>query len=135
MIIKLKEQSTPVLFWATAILILLLVVSCQGQIEPTPDSAGVLNGVPSIGEALGTIFPTPPPLPTTNPEIVAFGKGVYDQYCAVCHGVNLEGEADWKTPNVAADRCIGLQTSFSKTTIWSMKNIYRHLIILAGPVW
>ena len=29
---------------------------------------------------------------------IAQGKHVYDQHCASCHGANLEGQPDWKTP-------------------------------------
>lgn len=37
-----------------------------------------------------------PPLPTLNPEKVAPGENLYAQYCAKCHGVNLEGAANWR---------------------------------------
>lgn len=96
---KLKQQVSTILFWATSIFILLLVVSCQGQVEPTPDSVGLLDDMPSISEALGTTVPTPPPLPTADPDMLAIGMSIYDQYCAACHGANLEGAADWKTQN------------------------------------
>lgn len=36
------------------------------------------------------------PLPTLDPELVAQGEPLYAQYCASCHGVNLEGVPDWK---------------------------------------
>jgi mono/diheme cytochrome c family protein len=39
---------------------------------------------------------TVPPIPTLNPESVASGKQVYNQYCANCHGVDLEGVSNWK---------------------------------------
>jgi mono/diheme cytochrome c family protein len=29
---------------------------------------------------------------------VAVGKGIYAQYCASCHGANLEGQPNWRTP-------------------------------------
>src|SRR5436305_11770771 len=31
-----------------------------------------------------------------NPALVARGKVLYDQYCASCHGANLEGQQDWR---------------------------------------
>ena len=38
--------------------------------------------------------------PTTpdpgNPSLVAVGKAVYAQHCASCHGVNLEGQPNWR---------------------------------------
>lgn len=30
---------------------------------------------------------------------VARGEEIYVQNCAACHGANLEGQADWRTPN------------------------------------
>lgn len=33
----------------------------------------------------------------TNPELVAQGKNIYQQYCANCHGRELEGQPDWRT--------------------------------------
>lgn len=39
-----------------------------------------------------------PPLPTLDPGHVAQGKVLYAQHCANCHGAQLEGAADWKTP-------------------------------------
>jgi S-disulfanyl-L-cysteine oxidoreductase SoxD len=37
-----------------------------------------------------------PPLPSLSDSSVARGKELYAQQCAVCHGVNLEGTANWK---------------------------------------
>lgn len=37
-----------------------------------------------------------PPLPTLNPANVAQGEILYAQYCAKCHGANLEGAPNWK---------------------------------------
>ncbi len=33
-----------------------------------------------------------------DPELVALGERVYAEQCAACHGVNLEGQADWRKP-------------------------------------
>jgi len=40
-----------------------------------------------------------PPVPTLDAQRVAQGQPLYNQYCAVCHGVEGEGHPDWKTPN------------------------------------
>lgn len=32
-----------------------------------------------------------------NAELVALGRGVYDENCAACHGGNLEGQPNWRT--------------------------------------
>ena len=37
-----------------------------------------------------------PPLPTLGSENVAQGEILYYQYCAKCHGANLEGAPKWK---------------------------------------
>lgn len=36
-------------------------------------------------------------LPYRDAEVVAAGAGIYQEYCASCHGANLEGEPDWQT--------------------------------------
>lgn len=35
---------------------------------------------------------------TANAAVISQGKQVYTTYCAGCHGVNLEGQPDWKQP-------------------------------------
>ena len=39
-----------------------------------------------------------PPLPTLEAARVERGAELYAQYCAECHGANLEGALDWKRP-------------------------------------
>ena len=42
---------------------------------------------------------TPPPAPQADPdnaEHVALGQQVYTSFCTGCHGVNLEGQPDWR---------------------------------------
>lgn len=36
------------------------------------------------------------PVPTLNPQLVARGEQLYQQQCSACHGINLEGQPDWK---------------------------------------
>jgi mono/diheme cytochrome c family protein len=40
-----------------------------------------------------------PPLPTLNADLIVLGETVYTEHCAECHGMNLEGEADWEDLN------------------------------------
>jgi len=67
---------------ASALLILLLVSACAPP--PVPDLPPTAT------------LPAPPEL---DAEEVALGTAVYAQHCAECHGANLEGQAEWKTPN------------------------------------
>lgn len=39
-----------------------------------------------------------PPLPTLDGARIARGRELYAQYCASCHGANLEGAPNWRTP-------------------------------------
>ena len=38
-----------------------------------------------------------PPVPTLNAQRVSQGAEIYAQYCAACHGINGEGQPNWKT--------------------------------------
>lgn len=38
------------------------------------------------------------PADPNNEQQVALGETVYNQHCAACHGANLEGQPNWKTP-------------------------------------
>lgn len=37
-----------------------------------------------------------PPVPTLDPAHVTQGAALYNQFCASCHGANLEGASNWK---------------------------------------
>ncbi len=39
-----------------------------------------------------------PPVPTSDAKLVSRGEEVYQQFCASCHGANLEGQPDWRSP-------------------------------------
>ncbi|WP_018934644.1 cytochrome c [Thioalkalivibrio sp. ALJ24] len=36
---------------------------------------------------------------TDNPEILARGENLYQQYCVACHGENREGAENWRQPD------------------------------------
>ena len=40
-------------------------------------------------------------IPYTDVSQIADGQRVYQQYCASCHGANLEGEPNWQRRDVA----------------------------------
>ncbi|WP_066340843.1 c-type cytochrome [Azohydromonas lata] len=48
--------------------------------------------------------PAPPPhAPLLRPDdrlLVGKGERIYQVRCAACHGANLEGQADWREPDV-----------------------------------
>ncbi len=38
-------------------------------------------------------------LPYDDATITAQGQSIYIDYCAACHGAELQGEADWRSPD------------------------------------
>ena len=69
-----------------------------------PRVIGVAIGliVGAIGAAWTLLAPAPEAgrpaivIDATDPDHVAFGREVYAQHCAACHGENLEGEPNWR---------------------------------------
>jgi mono/diheme cytochrome c family protein len=67
------------LAWAAAgAIVLLLVAGAYWRVRP--------SAVPDL----------PPDL--NDPAVVAAGQALYARHCAECHGGNLEGEPNWRTP-------------------------------------
>jgi mono/diheme cytochrome c family protein len=50
---------------------------------------------PQPVEIVGTVVP---PVPDLDVVDIQKGRALYDQYCAECHGANIEGADDWKQP-------------------------------------
>jgi mono/diheme cytochrome c family protein len=72
---------------ALIVAVALVAVACsQGEPAPTGGPIDFLG----IGE--------PPPMPILNPNQVELGRERYGTHCASCHGVDLSGHPDWKTP-------------------------------------
>lgn len=60
----------------------LLAVACGGgddDSSPTLTAEELENDVPQL-----------------SPEAVAIGKSIYEQSCATCHGINGEGQPNWR---------------------------------------
>ncbi|WP_404384314.1 c-type cytochrome [Caenispirillum salinarum] len=58
-------------------------------------SALALSITAAVGLAVMTVQPARPD--ASDPRLVSLGQKVYADYCASCHGVNLEGQPDWRT--------------------------------------
>jgi S-disulfanyl-L-cysteine oxidoreductase SoxD len=60
--------------------------------------------VASACRAPGTENPSansnlPADLPSLDPQRIEKGERIYVQHCSACHGLDLEGEVNWKEPN------------------------------------
>lgn len=71
---------------AMALITVTLLLACGSSAEE-PD----LRAGPGLSEAS-----PPPPL---DQELVEAGELLYRANCAACHGIDLSGDPDWKTPN------------------------------------
>lgn len=61
------------------------------------------GGAALIGAALFAVYATADDgsgivLRDTDPEVVALGSDVYEANCASCHGADLEGQPNWRSP-------------------------------------
>lgn len=62
--------------------------------------------IAGIGAVFGGVFfvsiPTAIPTPVASEENLTLslseGENLYQTYCAACHGANLEGQSDWRSP-------------------------------------
>ena len=62
---------------------------------------GMVVGLAALWAVWWTVFGPAPGSPIAlrpeNPEIVAQGREVYHDACAVCHGAELQGQPNWRT--------------------------------------
>lgn len=76
---KQKSRRQTILFFGVAAGLLLIITAV---LWPSQNNNGGGAGFLSDSEM----------------ELVAMGEGVYNSYCAACHGFELEGQLDWKQP-------------------------------------
>ena len=62
----------------------LIVAGVVYTMMPESGQPVVINNIPA------------PPVPGLDAASVEQGEKLYTQYCATCHGANLEGAPDWK---------------------------------------
>lgn len=60
--------------------------------------AAVLAGTAVLSFTWGTPAPAGTVLYASDPDVVALGRTIYTDNCAACHGANLEGESNWRSP-------------------------------------
>ncbi len=70
--------------WPLIVLIAVVLAAMVFYQDSSPSEPGTINGI------------TVPAVPTLNPDEVKRGALVYRDYCAGCHGANLEGVPNWK---------------------------------------
>jgi mono/diheme cytochrome c family protein len=75
----------PILRGLALALVIVLVSGCGSALEPTSTVLDLSGGAPP-----------PPPIDTAVAET---GVALYLQHCASCHGADLKGAPNWKTPN------------------------------------
>ncbi|MGH7458157.1 MAG: c-type cytochrome [Longimicrobiaceae bacterium] len=89
--------------------------------------AAAVVGLLSLLAACDTGEEGPPPL---DPETVAFGKQVYQQYCAACHGARGEGQPNWEQSNELGELSAPPHDSTGHT--WKHSDAMLYYIILQG---
>ncbi|KAA3661881.1 MAG: cytochrome c [Chloroflexi bacterium] len=73
--------------------LLLLIILSWGLVACQSTLSAESTTIQSGGSGQAEI------MPVTSADEIALGKTVYAANCAACHGVNLEGEANWKQQN------------------------------------
>ena len=58
----------------------------------------VMAGAAVFAFGSGTSAPAQTLLTPLDPEAVALGQSIYSEHCASCHGANLEGQPNWRSP-------------------------------------
>lgn len=76
------------------LMIVTLVLTAVSSSSSTPAPIDRFTG--PVMHILGQYDGPPQPLPPLDPALVAEGAQLYAKYCAACHGINLEGQPDWK---------------------------------------
>ena len=59
----------------------------------------VLTGAQSIGSSNSHAAEDGSLLKPTDPKIISLGEQIYADNCAACHGVDLEGQDNWRQRN------------------------------------
>jgi mono/diheme cytochrome c family protein len=60
-------------------------------------AGGLLAGA-LIAVYAGLLYVPPAFNTTASADVIAQGRQIYSDQCAACHGANLEGQPDWRTP-------------------------------------
>jgi len=109
----------------TVIIGTILLVGALEE-SPAPISAPVpVSAAGSASEFVSS------PAPALDASAVDEGKLVYGQHCASCHGVNAEGQFNWKTAN--ADGTLPAPPHDDSGHTWHHSDSQLTEIITLGP--
>ena len=75
---------------AATVAAVVLVTACSTNFGP--DTSETVDFLSLVGG-------TAPPVPPLDASAIQRGEILYQQHCASCHGAELQGVPDWKTPN------------------------------------
>ena len=74
--------------------------------EPPAEATAAPTDTPAPAPTDTPVAPTAAPAPPkddsvqaadpSDPQLVAHGETLYQQHCASCHGVDLEGQPNWR---------------------------------------
>jgi len=97
------------LFLATMIVMAIALLACNASgdgdgaqdstSDPSADSAPAIPTAtppPPTEEPVAEVDPSVQAADPSAPQLVAQGEILYQQYCASCHGVDLEGQPNWR---------------------------------------
>ncbi|GIV73919.1 MAG: hypothetical protein KatS3mg049_2475 [Caldilinea sp.] len=87
----------PISFFSITVAVLLVTATFLAFALYFQNNSSAVRDDPSgAGQPVTINSVTVPPLPTLDASVIARGEQLYAQYCAACHGVNLEGAPNWR---------------------------------------
>ncbi|MEN8235132.1 MAG: cytochrome c [Actinomycetota bacterium] len=78
--------------------LVLLLVAALAVSACTSGTSTDSTLVPELAAGAAAAAPVPP-TPQLDAARVKEGEALYGQYCSSCHGADLSGDPEWKTPN------------------------------------
>ncbi len=71
------------------------------------------------------LLATVPPIPAVSPALLQDGRRLYEEKCAACHGLKLEGQAGWRRPGADGRYPAPPQDDSGRTWFYADAAIYK----------